>query len=480
MSIGPSQAATTLEDSPRVRAAVIGAAVLVGIALALTVLFADNRIVIAVALIPLALVIAVRHPFAAVIMYILAAATRPEELRLAPIFLHLERIFAIAAVVALTLPQLARRTWQPWRWARTDWGVLALGLVAGIAVPFSVSRPQALWGFLELAKRGFLYGLIRYAATSLTRLRAVVWAILVATGFTCFMALKGMAAGQVYVGERGVIRAMGMTSTTGDPNALANAIVAALPFAVVLIGAERRLATKVLYVLVAGLLLYTVALTGARGAVVSLLVGLMLMALLSRRPVLVVGAAAAALSVMWMVTPPDLKARYETLRTYQQEVTYQGRVHNIAVGLEMLRDRPLTGYGVTCFTTVRFERYDHQWSNAHNLLAQIGGEMGVLGLAAFAFFVIAGVALAWRARRMYGALGPGRDRQYQWLRGLATAALLTFAVLLVQAFGSHNLLRWNWYACAALAANAVTLARDASHAAGPASRAPSGAAWPTS
>jgi len=464
MSVGPPQSATTFEGSPRAQAAVIGVAAVLGIALALTVLLADNRIVVAVAVIPLALAIALRYPFAAVIMYIIAAATRPEELRLAPIFLHLERILAIACVVALTLPQMARRSWQPWRWARADWTVLALGLAASLAVPFSVSRPQALWGLLELGKRGFLYAIIRYTATSIARIRAVVWAILVATGFGCFMALKGMVEGQVYVGEHGVIRAMGATSTTGDPNALANSIVAALPFAVLFIGAERRLPTKALYVLAAALLLYSVALTGARGAVVSLLVGLVAMAVLSRRPFLAVGAAAVALSVMWMVTPPDLKARYETLGTFQQEITYQGRVHNLEVGLQMLRDRPLTGYGVTCFTTARFERYDHQWSNAHNLIAQVGGETGVLGLAAFTFFVITGLLSAWRARRAYGALGPGPERAYLWLRCLSTAALLTFVVLLVQGFGSHSLLRWNWYACAALAANALMLARDASPA----------------
>jgi O-antigen ligase len=458
----PETAAAAAEQAaPTGTARLVGAAAAVGVAIAVVVLVADARIAIVAAALLVALVVGLRYPFAAVLMYMAAATIHPEELGVAPVFLHLQRIFAALSVVALVLPQIARRTWQPWHWERTDGWLLALGAAACAAVPLSVSRPWALNGCYELAKLAFLYATIRYTATSVPRLRSTVWVMLLVTAFAAVMAIRAEAMGHFYVGEHGVARAEGPTSTTGDPNAFAYAVVAALPFALLLVGAERRLLPRVMYLALVPLFLYAIALTGARGAVVMLLAVLVLIVLQSRRRALALTLAAASLAVAWSATPPDLKQRYLTLRTYQQEATYQGRVNNLKLGLRMLRDRPLTGYGVTCFRIARVEEYDGQWSDAHNLLAQVAGETGVLGLAAFTLFLATTFATAWRARRTLKDLGDAAGAQEQWLERLATAVLILLVGLLVQGLGSHNLLRWHFYYGAALAANCWALARAA-------------------
>lgn len=453
---------STLGERPAIAAGLVWiAAACLGLAIAAAVLTVDVRIVVAAAALFALLLLGLRYPFVAVLMYLAAAMIRPEELRLYPAFLHLERILALMAVAAVFLPQVLRRRWRPWRWETTDRAVILLILAGCVSAPFSVARPWALNGCYELAKLGFFYAAIRYVATSVPRLRAVVWTMLLATAFAGLMALYLRGAGQVYIGEYGVVRAEGPTSTTGDPNILADALIAMLPFAILLVGAVRHRLAKIAHIGAAGFFLYVAALTGGRAAMVSLLAILLVMVGQSRQRILGFVVAAACLAAVWSATPPDLKERYRTLRNYQNESTYQGRLNNLKLGLLMFRDRPLTGYGVTCFRIARVERYDGQWSDAHNLLAQVAGEMGLPGVAAFAFLLWASVSAAWRARRTLRQLGGALEPDQAWLERLAMAVVVMFVGLLVQALGSHSLLRWFFYGGAALAANSLALARDA-------------------
>jgi O-antigen ligase len=459
MTAQPPELAAALGDRQRLGHLVLGVAA-AAVALGVAVLFADSRIVIAAAAMVVALIVAFRYPFVAVLLYFVASAVRPEELGLAPVFLHVERIFGILCLAALVLPQAARRTWQRWQWETVDWSVAAFGAAACLSVPLSVSRPWALQGCYELAKLAFLYVAVRSTATTAPRLRAVVWTMLLVSAFSAIVSLVARTQGQVYIGEHGVIRILGPTSVTGSPDALGNALVDVLPFAVLLVGVERRLSTKVLCLGMAALFLYATALTGTRGAVVSLAVVLLIIVAQLRYRFLALGLAVAAVAVTWQVVPPDLKARYATLRTYQQEATYQGRVENLRIGLRMLRDHPLTGAGIHCFMIARVEEYDHRWSDAHNLLAQVAGETGILGLGAFTFFIAGTFLASRRARQFLGRLGAG-DPAHVWLDRMCAATTLMLIALLVQGLGSHSMLRWQFYLGAALIVQAMRLARDA-------------------
>ena len=444
------------------QAFLIAAGAAAGVAVALAVLLADNRIVIAVAVILAGLVVGLWRPFVAVLLYVAIAIIRPDELRLLPVFLHLERISAIFCVAALMLPQIARHTWQPWRWQRSDWSLIALLAAACWAVPASVSRPWALNGVYEVAKLGFLYAVVRYASTSVPRLRAIVWVMLLATAFAAVMSLHGLVEGRVYIGEHGVLRALGPTSTTGfgDPDVLGNSLVAMLPFALLLIAPQVGALPKLVHLSLIPLFLYAVALTGTRTAAVSMAAVVVVIIAQSRRRFLSLGLAAIAASLLWSVTPQDLRERYMTLRSYREEATYQGRVNNVRLACQMLRDRPATGCGVTCFRIARVEEYDGQWSDAHNLFGQVGSESGVPGLAAFTFFLVATFTSAWRARRTLRQLGAGAGPDYVWLARMSAAAIIMFIALLVQGLGSHNFLGWQFYVGSALIANSLMLARD--------------------
>jgi O-antigen ligase len=140
----------------------------------------------------------------------------------------------------------------------------------------------------------------------------------------------------------------------------------------------------------------------------------------------------------------------------------------------MFLDRPLLGFGIGNFSVAHAMRYsppDYQsWLQAHNLVAQVAGETGLLGLIAFAGFVIASMRLAGRLS------GPPRPVPVSLLGGMASranpppsaavslagsddasfvasvarATLASFWLLLFLGLFSHNVLRFNWYVNAGL------------------------------
>lgn len=447
----------TLRRSPLPLVA-LGLGAIVGIA----ALLLDPRLLMVGAAILVALVVGIRYPFAAVLAYTLVAVMRPEEMGLAPIPLHLERIVAVVCIASLVLPHIARRTRIQWRWQSLDRSLIFLGIAACASVPLSVSRPWALGGCYEIAKLVFLYGIIRYTAITMPRMRAVVfWAILSTAFFSAAMALIARNLGDVYVGEYGVVRALGPTSSTGDPNSLANTLVLTVPFAILLAGTARSAPKKALYAALAAFLIYVTAFTGARGAAISLVIVVVLAAMHLRYRALAIGVIAIIAGLVWFTMPQDLQARYLTMQTYSSEYTYQSRVRNLQFGLEMLLDRPLFGYGITCYRIARVEEYDGRWIDAHNLVAQVSGETGLLGLAAFGYFLVMSFLSVRRARRALAGIDLQADPASLWLFRLCAALEIMLIGLLVQGLGSHNMLRWHFYLGAALAANCLFLARAA-------------------
>jgi O-antigen ligase len=433
-------------------AAPIGLGILFGIILLVTDWRAVTVVLIALGLCALIF----RHPFAAVLTYLTVTITSPEEMGLSPVVFRLQLVFALVCLAALTLPGLVAGHPRRWTWSGTDKALALLFLAACFSVPLAASRTFALIACWELAKVLFSYWIVRQAAVSYRRLRAVAWTMLGATSFIGLGSLWAWSTGKVFVGEAGVVRLEGLTSSAGNPNTLANTLVAGFPLMVLLAAGESKWRAKLLLLAMAGFTLLGAALTGARAAIVSLMLVVLLLVLTSKRKALATVALAGLLTVLWLKLPSDLRERYLTLRTYRDEVTYQMRAENAASGFQMLLDHPLTGVGLSCFATARVEQYNKSWVSPHDVYAQVASEMGLFGLIAFAWFLLSVLKTCVAARRrLRHAELEAADRC--WLDRLCTAIMIMLAALMVQGLAGGNLSRWHWYLGAALATNCLQL-----------------------
>jgi len=298
----------------------------------------------------------------------------------------------------------------------------------------------------DFAKMVLGYFLLVAIVTARRQFHLVSWAFLLCIGYQVLWSYRGFVTHEEVKFVQGIDRAIGMTDTFGDPNTLAGLFIAGLPFAFVLALHARRIVPRLLAGSIAMLILITVPLTGSRAGFIGLAGVLALLPLAGRRRMVTAGAIVVLTAVMWILTPPQQQERMRSILTYTEEVTYQTRRAHWRVGREMFLDHPLFGAGIGNFGTASHELYGSTWHNAHSVYYQVLGETGVVGGAAFLFFIVAvlGTQSAIR-RRLRDAGGEWRLEYY-----LAWAMTIAIWSRLITGLAGHNLASFTYYFVAAL------------------------------
>src|SRR5262249_29939070 len=145
-----------------------------------------------------------------------------------------------------------------------------------------------------------------------------------------------------------IVRLLGVDLTNNDPNSFA----ATLMYAVVLVPAmwfastSKRWRAFLLFYLV--LTAGCIALTGSRAGFVSLALWVFLCIIRSRYRVRFGILALIASPFLWMVLPPSLQNRFETIVNpdvgpLNARVSAEGRFEGLWLGLELWGQNPLTG-----------------------------------------------------------------------------------------------------------------------------------------
>jgi O-antigen ligase len=143
----------------------------------------------------------------------------------------------------------------------------------------------------------------------------------------------------------------------------------------------------------------------------ALLLGLAVLAALrwSPWPVLAGAAAAAVVAVALVVFAPSV-LNVETGSQAKLDRITSGRADLVVGALEMVRDRPLWGYGSGAFTEQYRERErvssDKVAAASHTIPLTVTAEQGVIGLAAYLALVAVSLALLFRGLR--AAVGSAR------------------------------------------------------------------------
>ena len=136
-----------------------------------------------------------------------------------------------------------------------------------------------------------------------------------------------------------------------------------------------------------------------------------------------------------------------------------GRLAGFVEGMRLWGDNLLLGVGPGAFRLATTGGF-----NSHNVYGQVGGELGVLGVAAFLALLACFFTNWLAARRLYRSRP--RDFPFHTSRAVAVTVLL----LLFTGWAGHNLYRYNWVWVAAFQAVALHCirARSAARAFAPA------------
>ena len=397
--------------------------------------------------------------------------------------IHFERLYAISMIVAALFSLLTSRAtdWASPRWgAPTDYQnaavllfISALGLSTLFAPDFDLAWDKFYMALTIVA----FYFVLRIVVRSPYELMFMVTCYIVA------MALYMLKAQWEYFmyGRRdytmGVTRLIGIETSHGGPNGLAISIVVSLPlwyllfsnrkyFSATWSGLYRKFYASGLLIYL-GLAICSLIMTRSRAGFVTFVVFLMLMVLRTKgigRKVSACLGGLLVLVVLWFSVSDEARSRIRTIWNPEEGradayVSAMGRVEGFRAGIEMFRKHPLTGIGPGNFVPYRVDNVDGVPLEAHNLVGQVLGEVGILG--ALALVLMVAVTLL-NCRRVRQLTTPGHELgpQQGILYDFATACRDTILLLIFEGLFDHNMMRFNWlwlaaFACVALRCAAV-------------------------
>ncbi len=269
-------------------------------------------------------------------------------------------------------------------------------------------------------------------------------------GFLAVMALYLLHSLREYMGGRytyrmGISRMMGVDGTLGDPNSFGASIVFALPIvaAVWFAGIGGRTGRIVMTGYV-GLSCLCILLTGSRGSLMALMVWFAIIIWGTQYRTKALAAFVLAAPLAFMALPDSLQNRFETIINPEvgpknAQESGEGRIQGFYMGFELWAKNPLNGVGPGAWRPATGQPIE-----SHNLVGQLVGELGGLGVVSF----LSLLACFWMNLRTMKRL----RRDYpEWRNDLVftlpPAIGVSVFLLVFLGMGGHNLFRftWLWY-----------------------------------
>ncbi|MFQ5784553.1 MAG: putative O-glycosylation ligase, exosortase A system-associated [Alphaproteobacteria bacterium] len=213
------------------------------------------------------------------------------------------------------------------------------------------------------------------------RIRLLVWVIVISIGF------YGIRGGIFTILTGGQWRVMGPAdSFIGDNNTLGLAMIMVVPLMRYLQLQSERRWVRLGFWGAMGLTLVAILGTYSRGALVGFVVMLIMLLMKSRRRIFI-GLVLGVTTVLGLSFMPNKWSdRMNTIQTFEEDPSVQGRFEAWTFAWEVAKDRPVLGGGFSVFdddaTWARFLPGGHV-RNAHSIYFEVLGEHGFPGLVIF-------------------------------------------------------------------------------------------------
>jgi len=272
--------------------------------------------------------------------------------------------------------------------------------------------PDAAW--LQWNKVWKIQMMVLLTALIITERQKLHWLIWVIVLSFAFYGVKG---GIFTITHGGAYRVQGPSETfIGGNNELALALVMTIPLIRYLHLQEKRKWLKL--GLASAMVLTGVAAIGSqsRGGLVAMLAMGLFLWFKSRNKFVTGIYMAVAVAIMASVMPQEWYDRMNTIKTYQEDQSAQGRINAWYTAFNVAKDR-ITGGGFETFRPPTFRQYAPNPYNVHDVHSIYFEQMGEQGFIGFGLFMLLGL-MAWiRARQIIQRCRKDPDRK--WAADLA-------------------------------------------------------------
>jgi len=405
----------------------------------------DPVVIVGLAVVFALAVVGLLRPFLGLLVLIVIRFVQPGELIPALETFRIELIYGLLLLLSFVVHRASTPA-APSLTSPILRAVLILLGYATLTVPFAIWRGGAFNQVIVLAKLVFILFFIATLVDTNFRLRSVVWTLVGLLTWYAGSAMNAYLKGQ-FDFKQGIERAVGVTSVVGDPNALAGLIVGLLPFLIAAIRFTRMMAARLLLLSVFPLALATLIVTGSRASMLALVAVGIYYVLHAKHKVLSFACFVAVACAIWVGMPEQYQQRFLSPARYaggeELDESNELRIRVWKAGWRMFLDHPVLGVGAGQFRTAYGTVYSGvahgPWMQPHNLLIQVGCELGLVGLVIFGYFVFQLV----KANRSILQLKGKSPYKLNYEVAVACGALLA-GVAVVSVFG-HTLYRPYWY-----------------------------------
>ncbi len=405
---------------------------------------------VVLAVISLLAMIGLARPYIGLLALLIVMELQPGELYPALAPLHLERVIALLLLVGFLIHGQKPRFPAPTRWFLAFYGAML------IAVPLAFWRSNAVAScvsFLEIV----VY--VLFATALLTTEARIRWFILTDVLLVDWLggsALWNYSHG-IWLVRMNIERAVGITSSAGDPNSLAATLLFAIPLSIALMTRGNPTWMRVIGLLSIGMGVVTIVDTGSRSAALGIVFLVALLVFRKPKNLIYLPVLIALSPLVWMVIPQQYKARYETVDHLKGDESYQNRVLSWRGGIAMFESNPITGIGAGDYTYANGVKYwpgagRKHYLNAHSLYFKLLGELGLIGIITFGGYLICVFRLNSRTRKQLKERDTSR-----FLQELPGLLSIMFCQSLFAGYAAHNLYRTGWFVVGAMSASVSLL-----------------------
>ena len=311
--------------------------------------------------------------------------------------LRLALVLSVVALAAIAAHRLLsnKPLWLGWRGA-----LLAVYCGTALLSPmWSIDRALSVAGALEVAKHLLFFTTVVNTVTTPRRIRVAMLLYAAAAIVPGWGTFWNWWHDELLVeGFRG--RWLGVMA---DPNHDCMALVGAVPLLLYFAAQGPGIWRRIVGLGGATALLMGIVATHSRGGSLGLAAAVLVWALMSKRKALATGLALVAAAGVLLFAPSTFWQRNETISSYEEDVSVQGRMQAWQVAARIFKERPLLGVGESAFLTA-WKQYapiddpiEHPYV-AHNLELEVLGQLGVIGLLGMLGFIACALWSAWRAR----------------------------------------------------------------------------------
>ena len=331
--------------------------------------------------------------------------------------------------------------------------MFAFLLWGGVSLTYAIDSDVALSRLFTFVQLAFATLMIASVVNTPSRVRGILLAIVTWTTIATISSI-----GMYYLGMQAMVKGFGE-----NRNMFALYIDVALGCSYVLYHSTSRPEVKFLMLSSLPILFLGLALTFSRGGFIVMILVLLLVwyRFARERRIGLLIMTVLFLITLSLVLPSVFWDRVETiLPTIQaREGTVGIRIGVWEMGMEMFRDRPMTGVGLGNFV-VAVPRYAHGEGmtsklTAHNTYVEAAAETGLIGLGLFLLLQVLAIRAVYQAMRA----GSASDSREIWLLAVAAESSMLAIVVagLNGSFGGTKLL-WIFFGLA------ISLGRFASAA----------------